>query len=79
MTVTVDLGNQGVRVRQGYVQIHMATEYYWNPSNGSNIIAITKVLRTHPRTHGHGLRKIMNLQVKLYNVSVLFSHKLSWC
>ncbi len=50
-TLTLDLGSRGVRVRQWYVQIHMATEYYCNPANGSNVIAITKVLRTHAHTH----------------------------
>ncbi len=42
MTLILDLGNGSVRVRRGYVQIHMATKYYWNPSNGSNVIAIAK-------------------------------------
>ncbi len=32
----------------------MATEYYWNPSNGANVIAITKVLWTQAQTDGHG-------------------------
>ncbi len=50
VTLTLDVGNRGVRERQGYVQIHMATEYYWNPFNGSNVIAIAKVLRTDAPT-----------------------------
>ncbi len=45
-TLTLELGSRGVRVRQLYVQIHMATEYYRNPANGSDVIAMTKVLRT---------------------------------
>ncbi len=49
-TLTLDLGSRGVHVSQGYVQIHMAAEYYWNPANGSDVITITKVLRTHART-----------------------------
>ncbi len=36
VTLTLNLENL-------YVQIHMATEYDWNPSNRSNVIVITKV------------------------------------
>ncbi len=47
-TLTLDRGSRGVRVTLGYVQ---ATEYYCNPANGSDVIAITKVQRTHEQTN----------------------------
>ncbi len=51
--MTLHLGSRGVRVSQVHFQIHMAAEYYLNPLNGSDVIAITKVL--HSCTHGHEL------------------------